>query len=156
MLTRRLRDESGYSLVEVMASVVILAIAIIPMVAMFDMGLTTATRAGNYDKARALAKKQLEAAQSLPYATVKTNFPNAPCTFDGSGLCESTGNQDPSTEFSNFRYTIRKQYVQPNGSDTAFVNADEDKGMMRVSVIVGWGGPGFDDNQITVNALKAR
>jgi Tfp pilus assembly protein PilV len=150
------KDETGYSLVEVMASIVILAVAIIPMVAMFDMGLATATRAGDSDKARALAKKQLEAAQSLPYATVKTNFPTAPCTFDGSGLCESTGNQDPSTEFSNFRYTVRKQYVQPNGSDTAFVDADEDKGMMRVSVIVGWGGVGFNDNQITVTALKAR
>ena len=36
-------EESGYSLVEVMASIVLLSIAIIPMVAMFDVGLRTVT-----------------------------------------------------------------------------------------------------------------
>ncbi len=69
-MARVVNNESGYSLVEVMASIMILSIAIIPMVGMFDMGLSTATRASNYDKARALAKKQLEIAQSLAYSTV--------------------------------------------------------------------------------------
>ena len=156
MIRRLLKQETGYSLVEVIVSIMILTIAIIPMVSMFDAGLRSATTAGNYDKARALAKKELEAAQSLPYGAVKTNFPNAPCTFDTSGLCESVDRQDPNAEFSAFRFTIRKQYVQPNASETAFVNADEDKGMMRVTVIVGWGGAGFDDTEITVTSLKAR
>ena len=39
MLTERIRGESGYSLVEVMASIIILSLAILPMVGMFDMGL---------------------------------------------------------------------------------------------------------------------
>ena len=83
----RFREESGYSLVEVLASIVILALAILPMFAMFDTGLHSATRGSNYDKARALANKQLEQAQSLSYGTVRTAFPNAPCAFDGSGRC---------------------------------------------------------------------
>ncbi len=156
MIRRLNKYEGGYSLVEVMVSIMILTIAILPMVAMFDTGLRSASTAGNYDKARSLAKKQLEAAQSLPYGTVKTNFPNAPCTFDGSGLCESADRLDLNSEFSAFRYTISKQYVQPNGGETAFVDANEDRGLMRVTVVVGWGGTNFDEREITVAGLKAR
>lgn len=152
----RLKDEGGYSLVEVIVSIMILTVAILPMVAMFDTGLRASSMAGNYDEGRSLAKKQLEAAQSMPYGAVKTNFPNAPCTFDDSGICESANRVDPNTEFSAFRYTISKQYVQPNGGETAFVDTNEDRGLMRVTVAVGWGGADFDDHSITVAALKAR
>ena len=118
MIRRLLKEESGYSLVEVLASIIILSIAILPMVGMFDMGLNGATKGSNYDKARALAKKQLEQAQSLPYTTVRTAFrtPRAPST---SGLCEAVNlevpvAEDPEGEFDNFRYAITKQYVEPS------------------------------------------
>jgi prepilin-type N-terminal cleavage/methylation domain-containing protein len=154
-----LKNEAGYSLVEVMASIMILAVAIIPMVGMFDMALNAATRASNYDQARALAKKQLEQAQSLSYGTVKISFPNAPCIFNDSGLCEVENlelpvAEDPDGEFDNFRYAIRKQYVTPSGS--TFVNADDDTGMMQITVEVGWGGDNFDDNTYTATDIKAR
>jgi prepilin-type N-terminal cleavage/methylation domain-containing protein len=154
-----LREEYGYSLVEVMATIVILAIAILPMFAMFDMGLNGATRGSNYDKARALANKQLEQAQSLSYGTVRTAFPNAPCAFDGSGRCE-VGNlevpadEDPDGKFDNFRYAIRKQYVEPSGN--GFVNAEDDTGMMQITVVVGWGGDNFNDVTYTATTLKVR
>jgi Tfp pilus assembly protein PilV len=150
------KDESGYSLVEVMASVMILAIAIIPLVAMFDMGLNAANRGSNYDKAQGLAKQQLESVRSLPYGTVKTNFPNMPCTFSASGLCEPASRRNPGGEFSAFRYNVSKQYVKLNDSGTTFVNANTDRGMMRVTVVVGWGGQNFDDTTYTATALKAR
>ncbi len=153
-MSERLKSESGYSLVEVMASIMILAIAILPMVSMFDAGLQSATTASNYDKARALDKKQLEHVQSLPYGTVKTNFPSAgACTFDGSGLCEASNLQDP--ESPNFEYTISKQYVRLN-DDGTFVTTNDDRGMMRVTVVVGWGGASFDENTYTATGLKAR
>ena len=60
-------NEAGYSLVEVMVSIMILAIAILPMVGMFDMGLNAATKGSNYDKARTLANLKLEQAKSLPF-----------------------------------------------------------------------------------------
>ena len=155
MSAERLKEESGYSLVEVLASIVILAIAILPMFAMFDTGLNSATRGSNYDKGRALANKQLEQASSLSYGTVRTNFPNAPCTFDNSGLCEVENLQDPNGEFDNFRYAIRKQYVEPNGN--GFVNADDDTGMMQVTVEVGWGGgAAFNATTYTATTLKVR
>ena len=160
MSAKRFHEESGYSLVEVVASIIILAIAILPMFAMFDTGLHSATRGSTYDKARALANKQLEQAQSLSYGTVRTDFPkNAPCAFDGSGRCE-VGNlevpaaEDPGGEFDNFRYAIRKQYVEPNGN--GFVNADDDTGMMQITVVVGWGGAAFNDVAYTATTLKVR
>ena len=52
-----------------MVSIMILAIAILPMVGMFDMGLNSATEGSNYDKARALANLKMEEAKSLPFAT---------------------------------------------------------------------------------------
>src|SRR3712207_5496136 len=132
----------------------ILTIAIIPMVSMFDMGLRTATSGSNYDKARALAEKHLENAQSLPYGTVKTNFPSgAPCAFGASGSCEVSDLQDPAVP--SFRYTIRKQYVQLNAGGS-FVSTSEDKGMMRLTVVVGWGGAGFNDSSYTATGIKAR
>jgi prepilin-type N-terminal cleavage/methylation domain-containing protein len=153
-LIKRLKDERGYSLVEVMVSMMILAIAIIPMVTMFDVGLQSATTGSNYDKARALAAKQLENAQSLPYGTVKTSFPSGgSCAFGSSGSCEASNLQDPA--FPDFRYTITKQYVQLNAGG-GFVNTGEDKGMMRLTVIVGWGGTGFNDSSYTATGIKAR
>ena len=69
MFRKRLKNEAGYSLVEVMVSIIILAIAILPMVGMFDMGINSATKGGKYDKARALANLKMEEAKSLTYAT---------------------------------------------------------------------------------------
>src|SRR3712207_6842025 len=97
-----IKSESGYSLVEVMASIMILAIAIIPMVGMFDAGLNAASRGGNYDKARALANQQLEASKSLPYETVRDNFPNG--TPAPSPAATSSSQSAPG----GFSYTVTK------------------------------------------------
>ncbi len=45
----------------------ILSVAIIPMVGMFDMGLKSTVLGGTYDQARALANARLEDAMTLPY-----------------------------------------------------------------------------------------
>lgn len=157
-MINRLKDEGGYSLVEVVVSIMILTVAIIPMVALFDTGLNTAVLGSNYDKARALAKKQLEQAQTLPYNTVRSNFPNAPCTFDGNGLCESANRTDPDSEFSSFRYTIRKQYVLPDNdaAPSGFNDSNTQTAFMRITVEVGWGGASFNDNTYTTTGLKSR
>jgi hypothetical protein len=171
LILRLLREESGYSLVEVLASILILALAILPMVGMFDMGLNGATRGSNYDKARALAKKQLEQAQSLPYISVRDDFPNAPCTFNDSGLCAaqdlSIPAEDPADadglddEYDTFRYAISKQYVEPSGNDFIptpddGIPGNNDTGLMQVTVEVGWGGDGFDDTTYRATTIKAR
>lgn len=155
-MTERYTSESGYSLVEVMVSIMILAVAIIPMVGMFDAGLKAATTGSNYDKARSLAKKQMEIAESVSYATARDNFPNAPCTFNGSGLCQTAILTDPDSEFADFRYRIQKQYVDLNSSGTGFVDSTQDENYMRITVVVGWGGASFNDKTYTAVSVKAK
>lgn len=50
-----------------MVAIMMLSVAIIPMVGMFDMGLRSAVLGGHYDQARALANAKLEDAMTLPY-----------------------------------------------------------------------------------------
>jgi len=65
--TGALGSESGYSLVEVMVAIMILAIAVIPMVGMLDAALRAAVVGSNYDEARSLANEKLEGIRALPY-----------------------------------------------------------------------------------------
>lgn len=160
-MIRKIEDQGGYSLVEVMASIIILSIAIIPMVAMFDVGLDSAVRSSDYDKGRSLAKKQMEIVQSLSFSNTKSNVPNASCTFDSSGLCEAENlevpeAEDPNDLFEGFRYTVRKQYVDLNNTQTGFVNDTKDEGYIKVTVEVGWGNEDFDDATYTLSSVKAR
>ncbi|MBA3388453.1 MAG: hypothetical protein H0U02_03690 [Rubrobacter sp.] len=161
-MIKRLKDEAGYSLVEVIASIIILSIAIIPMVGMFDMGLNAATSSGNYDTARALAKKQMEKAQSLPYNKVAAEFPSSPDAgtseeFNGSGLSVYTAQTDPDGLFSNYEYEVRKQYVVPNGS--VFDDSSTDQGLMRITVSACWDNVCWDldgNKTYTTGTLKAK
>ena len=74
-MLKRLKSESGYSLVEVMVAIMLLAIAIIPMVGMFDAGLRASTQGGNLDQARALANQQMEKVMALRYSEVVATYP---------------------------------------------------------------------------------
>jgi prepilin-type N-terminal cleavage/methylation domain-containing protein len=151
----RVEEEHGYSLVEVMASIIILAIAIIPMVGMFDAGLTAAKAGSNYDKARALANLKLEQAKSLSFDSttaqdVKDNFPQpfgTTTAYNGSGYYQSawmTESGPASAEFTNFRYRVEKQYMaqpptSPTTSSQNFAASNSATNLIRVTVIVGWG-----------------
>lgn len=133
MSVKNLKDGSGYSLVEVMAAIVILSVAIIPMVGMLDAGLKSAAAAGDYDKARALANDRLERVQALPYhrpgggadSAVEINHPATPVG----------GTSGP------FTYTVTTEYWRESGgvleavADTSIVRP-----MMRVTVTVTWDG----------------
>jgi prepilin-type N-terminal cleavage/methylation domain-containing protein len=143
-----LRSESGYSLVEVMVSIMILAIAIIPMVGMFDMGLKSATTSGNYDKARALANQQLEKAKSLTYNNVRDSFPSGACVPNPAATCSglsATGAGLPSGS----TYDVSKQFkclsgsaascTSLSGSTSYLANSSTDQGIIQVTVTVHWG-----------------
>ncbi len=73
-MIKLLKDEAGYSLVEVIVSMLILTVAIIPMVGMFDMGLKSATQGSKYDTARALSNKNLEKVKALPYSKAVVTY----------------------------------------------------------------------------------
>jgi Tfp pilus assembly protein PilV len=146
VLAERIKRESGYSLLEVMASIIILTIAILPMVGMFDMGLQTATKGSNYDKSRALANLKLEEAKSLPFASLQDNFPVAGSTPDATTGYYDSGFIPASAPFTNFQYRIEKQYMkQPDTSSTEFEQCDDitntcstDTDLIRITVTVQW------------------
>ena len=142
MPVKRLRDESGYSLIEVLVSVVLLTIAIVPLVGVFDSALKSTTVSSNYDKTRALSDLKMEQAKSLPFDSVDANiqdvehdFPLAagavgtPTAYDdcpdpddvgcGLGLYRSEWRDvEPivgatlGADYSNFQYRVEKQYLK--------------------------------------------
>ena len=117
-MIKRLKHESGYSLVEVMVAIMLLGLAIIPMVGMFDAGLRAAVLGSNYDQARALASEKLEEVRALEYDEVEANYPP-----DGGPVSGNEG---------IFEYTVDTEYTNLEGG------AGESQGMMEVSVTVTW------------------
>ncbi|QYJ14401.1 Type IV minor pilin PilV [Rubrobacter xylanophilus DSM 9941] len=141
-MIERLHKEAGYSLVEVMVSILILTMAIIPMFAMFDVGLRSATLGGNYDRARAFAAGKLEETKRLPYEQLKARYPvsAAPTVLPatGSGLPQSS------------TCTVDTDYLRVSGERFVTDNS-RDRGLMRVTVTVTW-----PQGSYTTMGLKAR
>ena len=155
-MIKGLKSEAGYTLVEVMVSIVLLTITIIPIFSMFDSGLKSATLGSNYDKGRALANLKLEQAKNLPYDTVRTNFPSE--ATGGNGAPGASGNitsssvtpaQDSQVP-NNFSYTVTKQYlVQPtvapssSSENVGTSNSATDTKVLKVTVTVSWSGGSY-------------
>ncbi len=118
MFRKLYKGEGGYSLVEVMVTIVILAVAIIPMVAMFDAGLRAAVLGGNYDKARALANTNLEEVKTQSFSDVET----------------LTSCPDTATGFS---CDLDKTYLK---ADLSSSSGGQDTGYLEVEITVEWGG----------------
>jgi hypothetical protein len=144
----------GRCAAKVAAFAVILGIGFLPLVGMLHTRPETGS--SNYAMARALAEEQLDLTRSLPYSIIETSFPNAPCIFDVSGLCEAANRKDLHGEFPDFRYTVLKQYVRPSADGTGFVDAETDRGMMRVTVVVRRDGASFDEETYTTSTIKKR
>ena len=117
-----------------MASIVLLSIAIIPMVAMFDAGLESAAMGGNYDTARTLASTKLEEVKSLPFNSVKTKY--APGT---TTTPPAIGQHD---------FEVKTQYLtrelEPSDTPTAYLSID---------VTVFWAG---GESSFETTGLKVR
>ena len=54
-----------------MVAMVVLTVAIIPMVGMFDAAIRATNASGDYDEARTCAVQKLEQVKSLPYEAVE-------------------------------------------------------------------------------------
>ncbi len=158
------KEERGYSLIEVMVSIMILALAILPMMSMFDMGLHGVTANSHYDKARTLANLKLEQAKSLPFTDVENNFPQAGVTtpYNGTAWFCHPDCTNPDPDFANFQYTVKKQYMtHPPANPGSSVNFQEctplngcnpPTDLIRVTVTVRWP----NGNEYTTLGLVAR
>jgi hypothetical protein len=172
MLAKRLREEYGYTLVEVMASILIMALAILPMMAMFDTGLRSATTGSNYDKSRTLANLKLEQAKNMSFDTFRDSFPEpagTPTVYDdGPGTYLSDWMTDAGepywdNNFANFEYRVEKQYIAQPPTDSAedpvdpsgevnFIESATPTNLIRVTVTVRWP----NNNDYTTYGLVTR
>jgi hypothetical protein len=131
----------------------LLTIALLPMVGMFDMGIKSATSSGNYDKARALSNLKMEEAKSLPFVDLDNNFPvngstpDATTGYYDSGFIAVSG--PASADFTNFEYRVEKQYMKqpdhtlddPSGNFvecTPLNGCTPPTNLIRVTVTVRW------------------
>ena len=146
-MIERIKNESGYSLVEVIVAIMLLGLAIIPMVGMFDAGLRAAVLGGNYDKGRALANAKLDEARALSYSTLVARYPPV------NGLPAGTPaacppNPPDNSSYSPYQCTITTTYVGENLQP----NPDA-RGMVRVDVRVRWDS---GSKSFSTMGLKAR
>ena len=132
---RLLKDELGYSLVEVIVSILLLSVAIIPMVTMFDAGLRSAVLGGNYDKGRTLANTKLEEVKALTYTEVESKYPPA-------------GSPHTSTSAEGFNVKITTRYVNAN---LASPQTSPSTPYMSIGVNVKW-----QNGEFTTTGLKVR
>jgi hypothetical protein len=118
-----------------MVAILILAIAIIPMVGMFDTGLKAATMSSKYDQARALANQNMEKVKALDYAPAILRYP------PGSSSCPGgAGDLDSCT--------VTTTYVNPSLTpDPAFKDA------IRIDVEVKWNS---GSSSFTTTGLKTK
>lgn len=103
-------------MIEVTVAIVVLTLAIVPMVGMFDTALHAARASGEYDVARMCAVQRLEQAKSLPYETVEAGLPDGSCGPSG------------------FVYEVDSEPVGPD------LGAASGEGLTMVTVRVGWDG----------------
>lgn len=107
----------------------ILALAIIPMVGMFDAGLRAAVLGGNYDEARALANEKLEEVKVLSYAQAVSKYP-PPTSPHTCTPAPPAG--------SGFSCKVETYYARIDGGGV--VLDPDSRTMMQIEVIVTWDG----------------
>jgi len=111
-----------------MVAMVVLTLAVVPMVGMFEGAISAANASGNYDEARMCAVQKLEQAKSLPYEAVEGGLP---------GVCRPSG----------LAYTIAAQSI---GTDLGDGSGEE--GLSMIIVTVSWNG----GNSYSVSGVVSR
>ncbi len=115
-------------------AIVILAVAILPMVGMFDAGLRASVVGSKYDRARALATENIEQVRALEYEEARTDYPPNEAPVSGTkGI---------------FGYEVDTEYATLD--EGKIVEESGAQGMMKVTVTVEW-----EDNSYTTSGLVA-
>ncbi|CAN5697754.1 hypothetical protein BH24ACT22_BH24ACT22_19340 [soil metagenome] len=133
-MSRRFRNESGYSLIEVLVAIVILAVAILPMVGMFDAGLRASVVGSKYDRARVLANENIEKVRALEYEKARADYPP-----NGTPVSGTKGIYD---------YEVDTEYAKLDGAE--IVENPDARGMIKVTVTIEW-----EDKSYTTSGLVA-
>ena len=82
------RDESGFGLIELLISIVVLQIALLALVGAFGAGAVALGRAAKINTAAVLADQQMELYRSMPYDAIGLDTAAAPTT--GTYITDTT------------------------------------------------------------------
>ena len=145
-MIERLREESGYSLAEVMVAIMILTLAIIPMVGMFDAGLRAAVLGGSYDKGRAIANEELEEIKALPFKRDPNPPADSVVELYPPGTTACTGAMEAG-------FTCQVQTTYASLSASGITPDASARTMMQVTVTVSWSG---GSNSYTITGLVSK
>ncbi len=101
-------DERGFGLVETLAAVAILGVAVVAFVGGLSSG-TIAVREGNQELvAQSLAQTQLEYVKDYPYDSAATTYPTVD-TPEGYSICVEVGSiPDTDTDIQKITVTISR------------------------------------------------
>jgi type II secretory pathway pseudopilin PulG len=102
-LLRRLRESSGFGLVELLIALMVLNVGIFATVAAFNSGVLTLRRASHVSAAAALADKQMEAFRDSTYAGVQP-IPAANLTGPDSRLYQLAATVTESSQKTGVTY----------------------------------------------------
>jgi hypothetical protein len=116
-----------------MVAIMILAVAIIPMVSMFDAGLRAAVLGSNYDTARAFANEKLEEVKALSFNEVLARYPEDATPIPNCSPAPPSGSPVTSCKIST-------DYVRLTSSDVSSTNGVGDYAttIIQVTVTVQW------------------
>src|SRR5262245_61326350 len=112
---RRLRDQKGITMVELMVAIILMAIALLALAASFPYAMYAVVASGYQTTATLLAQEAIEHAKSADYASM------ASLTFDGStvsGDCSGTGNFHIVSAFPGFSRCVAVQVGVPTTATT--------------------------------------
>ena len=129
-LRQRLRADEGFGLMELLMALTILNIGILAIVAAFQAGALTISRASRTATATTVADKQMELFRGIPYGCVYGNSPPSDTTYTGDSAYDATFAITSGTSCSS---------APPNASVTA-TGADHHK--YRTDTYVAWTCPG--------------
>ena len=110
-------------------AIVVLTVAVVLMVGMFDAAIGVADASADYDKARTCAVQKLEPLKSLPYEAVEKGLEG--------GVCNPSG----------FGYTVAAQSIGTNLDD-----GSGEEGLTMVTVTVDWDG----ENSYAISGVVSR
>jgi prepilin-type N-terminal cleavage/methylation domain-containing protein len=141
------RDDGGFTLLELMVSLTVLAVGIGAVVHVFASAFTVTNAGTNRTRAVALASREIEAMRAVPYARLgfsadqpgyQPTWESKPTVFVATPLVQPTG---PDAVSGGMTFTIHRAVTW---ADAASATTQFPLAYKRVAVLVGWtdsGGP---------------
>lgn len=136
----------GFTLIEVIIAISVLAIGIVGVLYMFPMGIQIARSSWMSTIATELAQIKMEESLSKSYDDILCDgIRTPPCKESKARVSE-----DPQTPFYNYWREMELNYVDPVAN---LATTTSDLGIKKIIVTVSWGTP---IKEIEVNTLVAK